>query len=62
MVDSVWAVQEKEAKIEKNAAPELPETRLAKVRYFAGIASEATIVADEEQCWRIETIAWGDYW
>jgi hypothetical protein len=36
-------------KIEKkDTTTELPENRLAKVRYFAGIASEATIAADEE--------------
>ena len=37
------------AKIKKNdTTPELPITRLAKVSCFAGIAKEATIVADEE--------------
>jgi hypothetical protein len=42
-------VQEKEAKIVKNkTTPELPETRLPKVRCFAGIAKESTIVANEE--------------
>ena len=46
---SVWTIHVTEGEArKKDTTPELSENRRAKVRCFAGISKEATIVADEE--------------